>query len=145
MINNALLRAYLYYKYGVHLHKPIFMGKLLKTYLKSYILKQISLKYIDFALDYRCNLNCSHCFDMSLIKPHGVQRMKVDDYRRVAQEAMELGVIDFSFQGGEIFLAPEYEEVIKVFQPEKNLISVTTNGTLLNLERIKIRDLISMI
>jgi molybdenum cofactor biosynthesis enzyme MoaA len=82
---------------------------------------------------------------MSLIKPHGVQRMKVDDYRRVAQEAMELGVIDFSFQGGEIFLAPEYEEVIKVFQPEKNLISVTTNGTLLNLERIKIRDLISMI
>jgi len=137
MINNVLLKAYLYYKYGVHLHKPIFMVRLLKTYLKAYILKKISLKYIDFALDYRCNLNCAHCFDMSLIKPSGVQKMKVDDYRRVAREAMDLGVIDFSFQGGEIFLIPEYEEIIKVFHPEKNLISVTTNGTLLTLERIK--------
>jgi len=137
MIKNALLRAYVYYKYGVHFHKPVFMWRLMKMYLKSYILNQTSLKYIDFALDYRCNLNCAHCFDMSLIKPGATRRMKVDDYKRVAREAMDLGVIDFSFQGGEIFLIPEYEEIIKVFQPGKNLISVTTNGTLLNLERIK--------
>jgi MoaA/NifB/PqqE/SkfB family radical SAM enzyme len=92
---------------------------------------------VDFALDYRCNLRCEHCFATVLEKPQGTKRMSLDDYRRVARECMGEGAIQFSFQGGEPLLLDNLAEIIACFKPDRNLISVTTNGTLLNEKRIK--------
>jgi len=53
---------------------------------------------------------------------------------------MKLGVVVFNFQGGEPFL-PELssylEEIIKAVKPNRNLINITTNGTLLDERKIK--------
>jgi MoaA/NifB/PqqE/SkfB family radical SAM enzyme len=62
--------------------------------------------------------------------------MTVDDYARVANECMELGTLNFSFQGGEPLLFKNLESIISACQPERNVISVTTNGTLLSRDRI---------
>jgi MoaA/NifB/PqqE/SkfB family radical SAM enzyme len=62
--------------------------------------------------------------------------MTVDDYARVARECIKLGTLNFSFQGGEPLLFKSLEPIISACQPERNVISVTTNGTLLNQERV---------
>jgi MoaA/NifB/PqqE/SkfB family radical SAM enzyme len=62
--------------------------------------------------------------------------MTVDDYARVARECMQLGAVNFSFQGGEPLLFRNLGEIITACQPSRNVISVTTNGTLLTEERI---------
>ncbi len=50
---------------------------------------------------------------------------------------MSLGAVNFSFQGGEPLLYPDLKDYIKAAQPHRNLISVTTNGTLLTYKKAK--------
>lgn len=127
---------HLKFKYGLKFNKPLFLWRLFKTYFGIVFLGKKPLKYIDFAIDYRCNLKCEHCFAGKLTKP-GAKQMSVEDYKRVAKEAMELGAIDFSFQGGEVFLyKPLLEKVIKAFKPKMNLISITTNATMIDRSMI---------
>lgn len=124
------------FRYAFRINKPILFIRLVKNFLSIFFLKRSPLRYVDFAIDYRCNLNCKHCFTMDLIDKdrHAITSF---DYRRIAREAMRLGAVNFSFQGGEPLLYPELEEYIKAAKPSANLISVTTNGTLLDEEMLK--------
>lgn len=63
------------------------------------------------------------------------------EYGRIAQEAIKMGAVNFSFQGGEPLLYPELGDYIRAAKPYSNLISVTTNGTLLTDTTIrKLKD-----
>jgi MoaA/NifB/PqqE/SkfB family radical SAM enzyme len=62
--------------------------------------------------------------------------MVVDDYARVARESMALGAVNFSFQGGEPLLFQELGRTIEACHPALNVISVTTNGTLLSEDKV---------
>lgn len=63
--------------------------------------------------------------------------MTVEDYARVAKECMQLGAVNFSFQGGEPLLFRNLGDIIVACQPARNVISVTTNGTLLTEDRVE--------
>ena len=125
----------LLFNYGFVLKKPNLLFRLLTVYLKALILPVPPLRYIDFALDYRCNLKCKHCFAQGLINKK--VKLTLSDYRRIACECRQLGVTQFSFQGGEPLLLPNLEKIIKIFQPQSSYIALTTNGTLLNEQKIK--------
>ncbi len=132
---------YLKFKYAFKLNKPLFLLRVIKRYFETHVLKMTLLKYIDFSIGYTCNLRCQHCFAEEL-KKSGIPLMTLNDYRRVAKEAMSLGALDFSFQGGELFLIKGYEDIITAFEPHKNLISITTNGTMLDKNLIlKLKEL----
>jgi MoaA/NifB/PqqE/SkfB family radical SAM enzyme len=49
---------------------------------------------------------------------------------------MALGTVNFSFQGGEPLLDRRLRDIIAACRPARNVISVTTNGTLLTAERV---------
>lgn len=123
-------------RYAFRPHKPILIGRLVKTVIKSYLFKNPPLRYVDFALDFACNLNCQHCFAASL-RQEGRRKLTINDYRDIARQCIELGTVNFSFQGGEPLLFNNLSEVIGVFRPQSNVISVTTNGTLLTKEKVK--------
>ncbi|MFH1055307.1 MAG: radical SAM protein [Candidatus Altiarchaeota archaeon] len=123
-------------RYVLKVCKPRLYLRLIKTYILIAFGAR-PLRYVDFALDYRCNLKCEHCFATVLEKPKGARKMTLEDYRRVADECMSEGAIQFSFQGGEPLLINNLAEIIACFKPDWNLISVTTNGTLLNEDRLK--------
>lgn len=112
------------------------MLRLALTYFNILILKKNPLRYVDFNITSACNLNCQHCF-ATVFKRNNRKKMQLEDYRRVMREANQLGAVNFSFQGGEPLLFLGLEEIIKAAAPYKNVISVTTNGTLLTLERAK--------
>lgn len=109
--------------------------RLVLTYLGILFLGKRPLRYVDLAIGYACNLKCSHCFATALVK-EGRRRILPAEYGRVVRQAMQLGAVNFSFQGGEPTLYPELIEFIRNSSPESNVISVTTNGTLLDEKEI---------
>ena len=91
---------------------------------------------MDVAIHYGCNLNCEHCFATELQQRR--PQMTLEEYRLFAEQAMKEGAVNFSFQGGEPTAnIKNLIEIIKQFSPKKNLISVTTNGTLLDKAKVK--------
>lgn len=135
-LKRIIVEIYLRFKHGSKLKKPLFLLRLIKNYSVIFLGRQ-PLKYVEFVIDYTCNLKCQHCFAKAFKKSSDLKKMGIDDYKRVANEAMKLGALDFSFQGGEPFLFFELlTEIIKACQPKKNLIAITTNATLIDKERI---------
>ncbi len=130
-------------KYAFIPGKPLLVLRLVRTFLGIIFLKRRPLRYVDFAVDYQCNLSCEHCFKTVLEQDDSdskTRRLTVEDYERIASEAMALGAVNFSFQGGELLLYKNWEKVVRACKPWKNVISVTTNGTMLtepNLKRLK--------
>lgn len=122
-------------KYAFRPQKPRLFARLAGAVIKSTVFRRPPLRYVDFAIDFACNLRCEHCFATALRQP-GRRRMTSADYARVARECMRLGAVNFSFQGGEPLLSEHLGDIIAACQPARNVISVTTNGTLLNADRI---------
>jgi len=121
-------------RYAFRPSKPLLTARLAWVVIKSIAFKRPPLRYVDFAIDFACNLRCQHCFATALQNGKR-RRMRVEDYARVAEEAMALGSVNFSFQGGEPLLFDGLPDIIRACQPARNVISVTTNGTLLTRER----------
>ena len=124
------------FKYAFRPYKPIMMLRLATTFFKILVLKKQPLRYVDFNITDKCNLHCQHCFATAFTQ-NDRPKMQIEDYRRVMKEANKLGAVNFSFQGSEPLLYPQLEEIIKAAAPYKNVISVTTNGTLLTPEHAK--------
>jgi MoaA/NifB/PqqE/SkfB family radical SAM enzyme len=116
--------------------KPLLTLRLAGAVARTYLGSGPGLRYVDFAIDFACNLRCEHCFATALARPER-RRMTPADYARVAREAMALGAVNFSFQGGEPLLCRELDDIVAACRPERNLISVTTNGTLLDDEAMR--------
>lgn len=93
------------------------------------------MRYVDFAIGYACNLKCEHCFATAL--RNDLRRtLTLQEHRSIVKQAMNLGAVNFSFQGGEPAVYSNLIDYIRCSNPERNLISITTNGTLLDEEKI---------
>ena len=126
---------YIRIKYGFHFKKTFYFFRVLKNILKAkyYLLtgqKKFVLRGIDFAVTYRCNFNCDHCYAKKLSDSNR-DIMTIEDYKRVRREAVELGCIGFSMQGGEVFRRIAWEGAIKAIQPHYNHPLLTTNGSVI--------------
>lgn len=125
-------------KYGMVWRKPRFLARMAKFYLQSFAFRgEQPLRYVDFAVDYRCNLHCQHCFKTALENNDRRPQLAIADYRRIAEQCLDLGAIHLSLQGGEVTLMNNLEGVIRAMSPEKALFSITTNGTTINATRAR--------
>ena len=132
---------YIRLAYGFHLNKVVFLLRLVRNILKAKKYrfsgsKKFVLRGIDFAVTYACNFKCDHCYAEKL-KDNNRELMTIEDYQRVCKEAMELGCLCFSLQGGEVFMRKDWEDVIKAFKPKYNHLLLTTNGSLISENRVK--------
>jgi MoaA/NifB/PqqE/SkfB family radical SAM enzyme len=134
-IKNKIYWLFINLKYTFRIKKFLLILRLIKNFFLIIFFKKNLLRYVDFAIGFRCNLNCSHCFATALIEKRELI-VTPQQYSRIAKEAMRLGAVNFSFQGGEPLLYPELKDYIKAVNPKANLISVTTNGTLLTEEMV---------
>lgn len=128
---NALSRYSTALRYGLVWRKPWFMARMVSFYLRTFVLRgRQPLRYVDFAIDYGCNLKCAHCFATTMHGSSDKRRMTSEDYARVADECVSLGAIHLSLQGGEPTIAPNLEETVRAMRPGRVLFSLTTNGTM---------------
>lgn len=129
------------FKYGIYWSKPYYPLRIIRNLIlgKTYALlgmKKFMLRGIGIQIIYACNFNCSHCSCKKLIEPNR-ELMTVDDYKRLCEQAMELGCTTFGIEGGEPFMRKDWREVIKAFKPKYNHTMITTNSSFLTDKLVK--------
>lgn len=76
----------------------------------------------------KCNLGCHFCLEGSGPKADRLQNMTLDDARPFMDEAVAIGVEQFSFTGGEPFVNSEFVEILGYAADLRSCL-VLTNGT----------------
>jgi MoaA/NifB/PqqE/SkfB family radical SAM enzyme len=112
---------------SINRRKPKLFGRILKGYLRSRSGNIGALRFMDIALSYACNFSCQHCSADALSRP-GASNLTLEEYGRIAEEAMLAGALVFHFTGGEPLLQKGLFDYIRAFRPDENLISIQTNG-----------------
>ena len=130
------------FHYGVHWSKPLYPLRLARNILlgKTYRLfglHKFVLRGVSFNATYKCNFRCNHCLCSQLEQSDSRPEMTPSDYQRVVKEAMDLGAMCFDNAGGEPFVSPIWQELIKACRAKYNYVFVSTNGFLFNEERAK--------
>lgn len=82
-----------------------------------------------------CNLACSFCLEGSKPGDNRLQLMRLVDVKPFIQEALTLGVQQFSFTGGEPFVAKDMVKILEYASQYRPCL-VLTNGTDPVLKRI---------
>lgn len=134
-IKRGYTRFLLNTQYAFSWRKPLLLYRIGKAYFQLLVLGKTPLRYVDVALGYSCNLRCQHCSAAKFSRTNE-GRLTVQEYQKLAQECLDMGVVTVGITGGEPTLYPELDDVIQAFQPKKTMISLVTNATLLNEERI---------
>jgi radical SAM protein with 4Fe4S-binding SPASM domain len=80
---------------------------------------------MDLAITYRCNNNCSHCYNA---RPRNYPEMPVDQWKKVIDKVWDLRIPHVVFTGGEPTLYKGLIELV-AYAEEKGLITgLNTNG-----------------
>lgn len=111
------------------------LWKLTRNYYRLVVLRQPTLRKVEFALTYACTANCVHCSAEHLRKSgrNELDRTAIQD--TVAQ-AVKLGAIDIHFTGGEALLHSEIEPILRSTSDQGVITSIATNGILLSRENV---------
>ena len=134
---NPLKRFYtlwkMRFKYGIHWSKLLYPFRLARNVILGKIynmfgIKKYVLRGIEFAVTYKCNFRCNHCLCSRIEESATRREMEAKDYARIVKEAMKLGCVTFGLEGGEPFVSPIWEGVIKACRPKYNHIIISTNG-----------------
>ena len=93
---------------------------------------------IELNLNNACNLRCKYCFTNSPKGDHVKDYLPITKLREIADEADELGFIEWDLQGGEVLLRPDkLFEALDAIKPERFYLYVTTNGYKVDKKIIK--------
>ena len=106
--------------------KPALFKRMLPGYGRSLFSKSGPLRFMDVSIGYDCNFQCKHCSAEALKRDETL--LTLAEYCLFAEEAMSCGVVAFHFTGGEPLLRPDLMDIVQAFQPQRNFISVASNG-----------------
>lgn len=86
----------------------------------------------------RCNLSCRHCISSSGPDADTSAELETDRLLSLIDELADLGVLEVAMAGGEPFLHPDWERLMRrVVERGMNLM-VTTNGLLLDEHALEV-------
>ncbi len=80
-----------------------------------------------------CNFKCKQCFTESPSRPIS-GTLTLDDIRKLADEADELGMYEVLLEGGEPLVCKDLYDIIDIFGADRFYIEMTSNGYLLTEE-----------
>jgi len=101
-----------------------------------------ALRELWFHTGTACNLSCPFCFEGSKPGDDRLGLMLLDDVIPLIDEACELGVEQFSFTGGEPFVAKQFPRILAYASARKPCL-ILTNGTRPLLQRMdEVRPLV---
>lgn len=90
---------------------------------------------MDLAVTYRCNNNCSHCYNA---RPRNGHELSTGEWISVIDRLWEIGIPHLVFTGGEPTLRTDLKELISYAQKKGQITGINTNGRRLkDLEFLK--------
>jgi len=85
----------------------------------------------------RCNERCIHCYIPNAKKDEGLD-MELSAIKRVLDEAKEMGTLQVTLSGGELFMHKQIAEILHHARKNDFSISILSNLTLLTNEHISL-------
>ncbi|SDT85548.1 radical SAM protein [Desulfobacula phenolica] len=116
--------------------KPLFILRVLQRIVYEKSTGKCRFWSVLFATHYKCVLNCAHCYEKSFFRTNK-SSLTTDEKIKILKNCLKEGILTFDFIGGESFLDKEFPKLIKSCSPHKSHIAVSTNGFLLDEEKIK--------
>ncbi len=105
---------------------------------------------LTFELTYACTERCLHCFNAGAARSdlHEERRLRpdmltFDDYRRIIDEAVELGIPGVTVTGGDPFSYPHCWDILDYMRERNLAVNLFTNAQALNTSE-KIRRIARM-
>jgi len=86
-------------------------------------------------LTYRCNIDCVHCYCQHLTNTRGRQELTTEEWRSVLDQLAQLGVLNLTITGGEIFVRGDFWEIAYHAKSLHFSLTLFTNGTMINESR----------
>ena len=80
---------------------------------------------MDLAITYRCNNDCTHCYNA---RERGFFGMKTEDWKKVIDKCWALGIPHLVFTGGEPTLQDDLPELIAYAENLGMITGINTNG-----------------
>lgn len=108
-------------------YRPALLAKIARGYFRALVMKQPVLRICEFSITYECQSRCSFCYAAKFRK-EGQQMLTVEEIRRTWEQAKALGAFSSVVFGGEPLLHPQFFDIIKILEPKKYLVTITTNG-----------------
>lgn len=122
-------------RYALVPRKPLAMARIARDVARLGVGER-PLRYVDLAVDYRCNLRCAHCSAEALVREDEAT-LSAEAWRDVADQAAALGVFHVGLTGGEPLVREDLEGLVRAIGPERFVVYVVTNGTLLTAARAR--------
>lgn len=80
---------------------------------------------MDLALTYRCNNDCSHCYNA---RPRNYPELTTNEWKSIIKRLWEIGIPHLVFTGGEPTLRQDLPELIACAQDTGMITGLNTNG-----------------
>lgn len=113
--------------------KPYVYEKMIK--LEDKYKRGESIAIIQFQYNYQCNLTCEHCSIKGFQGKSDKKSFTIEDVKKLAKEADELGLARFVITGGEPLTFKDFDELVAAIDPQKFFINCDTNGWLFTKEK----------
>ena len=111
-------------------------ARIAKGFVKGLVLKQPVLRSVELAINYECNAKCDMCYARDLLDAKRAN-MTVEQIKSIWDQAHELGAVHVNITGGEPLLRKDICEIVKALKPKSTLVSIVTNASLIDEEKIK--------
>jgi radical SAM protein with 4Fe4S-binding SPASM domain len=80
---------------------------------------------LDFALTYRCNNDCAHCYNA---RPRDFNELETRQWKAIIDRAWDIGIPHIVFTGGEPTLRSDLPELIAYAEHKGQITGLNTNG-----------------
>lgn len=119
--------------------KPLFLLRVAKHYLENILFPgRTRLRTMTVMINAECNCKCEHCFAESFNQSkQRFSKLTKREMIAALKEMVDNGVYHFCLQGGETFLHPDLDDLIRACEPRKSYINLVTNGTIADERRLK--------
>lgn len=94
-----------------------------------------NLRVLELVYSNACNFKCEHCSTRAPLGENADYLMPLDKVAELADEAHELGIVEWNMHGGELLTnKARLLELIRAIKPERFYVFLTSNGFLLTKE-----------
>lgn len=117
----------------IHVIVSVIYGKIARSC--NFII-QLPPSKIHIIFTSKCNLACDFCYVGTNLNQTEPDRLSLVEWEKIIDNTPRYCAMIFS--GGEAFASKDIYPVLEMFLNKKRLVSVTTNGTLINKDKLKI-------
>lgn len=108
-------------------YRPVLMGRIAQAYFRSLVLRQPTLRIMEFSINTACQSRCDYCY-AAKFRRRGDTLLEVEEIAEVWGQARRLGAFAALLLGGEPTLHPRLLDILRVLEPRKNIVSFATNS-----------------